>query len=115
MRGKLKLKCPKKIQLQSIDASTCRLIFRQQISGLQILRAGGNEYMECFHCKGKMIKDTAPFSADRKGYHIVWEAVPAWVCLQCGEPFFESNEVDLIQRALQKIDRETHLLSAEAA
>ncbi|MCI5164338.1 MAG: type II toxin-antitoxin system MqsA family antitoxin [Candidatus Electrothrix sp. AX5] len=71
--------------------------------------------MECFHCKGKMTKGTAPFSADRKGYHILWEAVPAWVCQQCGEPFFESNEVDLIQRALLKIDRETHLLSAEAA
>lgn len=27
-----------------------------------------------------MVRATAPFSIDRKGYHIVWEAIPAWVC-----------------------------------
>lgn len=57
--------------------------------------------MECFHCKGRMVRSTAPFSIDRKGYHIVWEAIPAWICTQCGEPFFEAGEVEAIQRALQ--------------
>jgi YgiT-type zinc finger domain-containing protein len=45
--------------------------------------------MECFYCKGRMMKSNAPFSADRNGYHISWESVLAWVCTQCGEAFFE--------------------------
>jgi len=68
--------------------------------------------MECFHCKGKMLKGHAPFSADRNGYHIAWESVPAWVCTQCGEALFEDNEVCHIQRALQDVDRETLALTA---
>ena len=61
--------------------------------------------MECFHCKGLMKKGTAPFSIDRSGYHVHWDAIPAWVCSQCGEPFFESREVELIQQALLALDR----------
>ena len=43
--------------------------------------------MECMHCKGRMVRGTAPFSLDRNGYHVSWDAIPAWVCSQCGEPF----------------------------
>lgn len=71
--------------------------------------------MECYHCKGKMIKGNAPFSVDRQGYHITWESIPAWVCAQCGEAFFEENEVKHIQRALQQVDRETMALTLKAA
>jgi YgiT-type zinc finger domain-containing protein len=66
--------------------------------------------MECLYCKGRLIRDTAPFSVDRNGYHITWEAIPAWVCSQCGEALFENREVDHIQRALEQIDRETAAL-----
>ena len=72
------------------------------------------EVMECVHCKGSMKKATAPFSIDRKGYLVRWEAVPAWVCTQCGEPYFEPREVDLIQNALSALDRETAPLLLEA-
>ena len=71
--------------------------------------------MECFYCKGAMIKSNAPFSADRKGYHISWESIPAWVCTQCGEALFEENEINLIQKALQNIDHETLALTAKVA
>ena len=71
--------------------------------------------MECFHCKGTMTKGKASFSADRNGYHISWEAIPAWVCDQCGESFFEENEVNHIQQALQKVDHETLALTAKVA
>ena len=62
-----------------------------------------------------MIKAHAPFSADREGYHISWESVPAWVCTQCGEALFEENEVNHIQKALQQIDYETTALSSKRA
>ena len=56
--------------------------------------------MQCIHCKGTMERSTAPFSVDRKGYHVSWDAIPAWVCAQCGEPYFEAREVEMIQKAL---------------
>ena len=63
--------------------------------------------MECLHCKGRMIRRTAPFSMDRKGYHVSWDSIPAWVSTQCSEPFFESTEVRLIQKALTELDRDS--------
>lgn len=63
--------------------------------------------MECIHCKGEMKRSTAPFSITRNGYHLFWEAIPAWVCTQCGEPYFETHEVDLIQKAAVAVDHET--------
>ncbi|MFM6135965.1 MAG: YgiT-type zinc finger protein, partial [Sphaerospermopsis kisseleviana] len=58
----------------------------------------------------KMHRGTAPFTIDRKGYHISWDAIPAWVCEQCGESLFEAREVELIQEALTFLDRETEVL-----
>ena len=71
--------------------------------------------MECLHCKGRMVRSTAPFSLDRNGYHVAWDAIPAWVCGQCGEPFFESREVELIQKALTELDRESAALASIAS
>ena len=71
--------------------------------------------MECLHCKGKLVRGYAPFSADRSGYHISWDVIPAWVCSQCGEALFEENEVNHIQKALQQVDRETMALTPEYA
>lgn len=60
--------------------------------------------MECFHCKGRMERGKAPFTVDRNGYHVRWDAISAWVCTRCGEPFFESSEVEHIERALEALD-----------
>ena len=68
--------------------------------------------MECPYCKGRMEKAAAPFTIDRKGYHVHWDAVPAWVCVQCGEAYFESREVDVIQRALLALERECAALAS---
>jgi YgiT-type zinc finger domain-containing protein len=68
--------------------------------------------MECLHCKGRLVKGAAPFSVDRSGYHLHWDAVPAWVCAQCGEPFFEDRQVDAIQDAIRSLDRENERLLA---
>jgi YgiT-type zinc finger domain-containing protein len=59
-----------------------------------------------------MEKGTAPFSIDRNGYHISWDAIPAWVCEQCGESLFEKQEIDTIQEALAILDSDTVLLVA---
>ena len=61
--------------------------------------------MECLHCKGRMERGTAPFSVDRHGYHVQWHAIAAWVCTQCGEPLFDTREVEQIHRTLEALDR----------
>ena len=67
--------------------------------------------MKCIHCKGKMNRKTAPFHIDRKGYHLLFDAIPAWICLQCGEVYFEEEEVEAIQGALESLDKRTAKLS----
>lgn len=67
--------------------------------------------MNCIHCKGDMKKGTAPFQIDRKGYHLLFDAIPAWVCTQCGEAYFDEAEVDAIQEVLQTLDKETEKLA----
>ena len=68
--------------------------------------------VQCIHCKGRMQRGVAAFSVDRGVYHVRWDAIPAWVCTQCGEPLFEAREVDLIQQALVALDRESQKLVA---
>lgn len=66
--------------------------------------------MKCMYCQGQMVKTTAPFSMSRKGYHIHWDSIPAYVCSQCGESYFEGEAVDKIQNTLSTLDKETEEL-----
>jgi YgiT-type zinc finger domain-containing protein len=51
-----------------------------------------------------MERKTVPYHIDRKGYHLVLDAVPAWVCSQCGEVYFEEAEVESIQDVTRTVD-----------
>ena len=70
--------------------------------------------MNCSHCKGEMKRGTAPFHVDRKGYHLVLDAVAAWVCTQCGEVYFEEPEVDAIQEVIRAVDKQANKLAITA-
>jgi YgiT-type zinc finger domain-containing protein len=70
--------------------------------------------MKCIHCQGRMERTTAPFQVDRKGYHLVLEAVPAWVCSQCGEAYFEEREVEGIQDVIRAVDKRTEQMLASS-
>jgi len=70
--------------------------------------------MKCMHCQGKMERGTAPFHIDRKGYHLILDAIPAWVCGQCGEVYFEESEVEAIQRVIRELDKQTERLALSA-
>lgn len=71
--------------------------------------------MECLYCKAQMRRGTAAFAIDRNGYYVSWDAIPAWVCDQCGEPLFEAREVDVIQEALTILDTETATLFSQSS
>jgi YgiT-type zinc finger domain-containing protein len=70
--------------------------------------------MKCIQCKGKTERGTAPFHIDRKGYHLLVDAVPAWVCTQCGEVYFEEDEVDAIQEVVRSLDKRAEKLAVPA-
>jgi len=70
--------------------------------------------MKCMHCQGKMERASAPFHIDRKGVHLSLDNVPAWVCKQCGEPYFEETEVDSIQAILRTVDEQVAKLAKTA-
>jgi YgiT-type zinc finger domain-containing protein len=70
--------------------------------------------MKCIHCHGEMARNVAPFHVNRKGYHLLLDAVPAWVCSQCGEAYFEESEVELIQEAIRAVDTQAEKLAASA-
>jgi len=67
--------------------------------------------MKCIHCQGQMRRATAPCHIDREGCHLMLDAVPAWVCEQCGEAYFEEKEVDTIQDLVRSIEAETDALA----
>jgi YgiT-type zinc finger domain-containing protein len=60
--------------------------------------------VECLYCKGTLIRKSVSYTATRKGYHLIIDRVPAWVCEQCGEPLYEEETVEAIQRVLQGVD-----------
>jgi YgiT-type zinc finger domain-containing protein len=61
-----------------------------------------------------MIRGDAPFRVDRNDYHLLLDRVPAWICKQCGEAYFEPAEVDRIQEAVRALDERTRRLAASA-
>ena len=70
--------------------------------------------MKCMYCQGRMERGFAPFHIDRNGYHLTLEAVPAWICTQCGEVYFEEAEVERIQTALARLDENVSQLAQAA-
>lgn len=63
--------------------------------------------MKCMLCGGEMKRNATPFHVDRNGYHLVMDEVPAWVCSQCGEAYFEEAEVITMQNMMRAIDAES--------
>lgn len=70
--------------------------------------------MKCIHCQGQMKRGTTPLHIDRKGCHLLLDSVPAWVCTQCGEPFFEEAEVDAIQDLVDSVEKQASALALSA-
>lgn len=70
--------------------------------------------MKCLHCQGEMRRGTTPFHIDRKDCHLTLDSIPAWVCAQCGEPFFEEREVNAIQDLIRSVEEKTRAMALTA-
>lgn len=62
------------------------------------------EKMKCLLCKGEMEKTSVSYTVDRKGYHLFIEKIPAYVCSQCGERYFEEKETKAIQSMIKALE-----------
>jgi len=51
-----------------------------------------------------MVRGKTSYTLNRQGYHLVIDEVPAWICRQCGEAYFEEEEVDAIQDLIKTLD-----------
>ncbi len=58
-----------------------------------------------------MKRDATPCHIDRKGCHLMLDAVPAWVCEQCGETYFDEAEVDAIQDLAKSLEQKACALA----
>ncbi|GAB6040288.1 YgiT-type zinc finger protein [Endothiovibrio diazotrophicus] len=70
--------------------------------------------MKCVYCQAEMEKGTVPFHIDRNGVHVSLDEVPAWVCPQCGESYFEEHEVDAMQTLVQTVEEQSRALAKTA-
>lgn len=82
--------------------------------GIGLASAKGEVSMKCLYCKGDLVRKRVSYTATRKGYHLIIDDVPAWVCEQCGEPLFDEETVDAIQAMLQDIGVRMEKLVASA-
>jgi YgiT-type zinc finger domain-containing protein len=60
--------------------------------------------MKCMYCQALMTRQPAPFHITRPHYHLTLETVPAWVCSQCGEVYFETSDVATIQQVIELLE-----------
>jgi YgiT-type zinc finger domain-containing protein len=63
--------------------------------------------MKCVFCQGKLKKGTVPFHIDRKGIHITFDAIPAYVCQQCGQAMFDEKATESIEEVVDAFDKKT--------
>lgn len=72
--------------------------------------------MECHFCSGEMKKGKTTYTLNRSGYHLLIDDVPAWICSQCNEVYFEESAVDSIQNIVRSLNAQVNLVrEAETA
>lgn len=68
--------------------------------------------MKCMQCQAEMQRGTTVFHIDRKNLHVSLDKAPAWVCPQCGETYFESQDVERMQDLVRAVEDKARKLEA---
>jgi len=58
---------------------------------------------DCIICKGELTKQEANHIVDVDGHIIIIKNVPAEVCKQCGESFFENQVAVALEKIVDEI------------
>lgn len=59
--------------------------------------------MNCFMCKGELTKKKVNYMVDLESTIIIIKGVPAKVCSQCGEQYFEDETSENIESIVNKL------------
>lgn len=70
--------------------------------------------MKCLYCQGQMSQGLAPFQVDRRAVHLRLDRVPAWVCSQCGEVYFDESAVRAVQDLIESVEQQAGKLALTA-
>lgn len=67
--------------------------------------------MECFMCKGNLVKKEVNYVVDLDKTIIIVKSVPAKVCTQCGERFFDDDVAQNLEKIINNLkDLETEVI-----
>lgn len=66
--------------------------------------------MKCMYCHGAMKRGFTSYHVDDDDLHIILDKVPAWVCEQCGEVYFEEDDVNSIQEFVAAVRKQANKL-----
>lgn len=61
--------------------------------------------MDCFVCKGKLEEKKVNYIADLEDTIIIIKGVPAKVCTQCGEQYFDDVTTENIERIVNQLKK----------
>ncbi len=64
----------------------------------------------CGVCQAELTRQLTNYTQLYQGRMIVVENVPAWVCEQCGEVYFDPDVVDRIQRLIWSDSKPTRFI-----
>lgn len=70
--------------------------------------------MNCFKCKGKLEKRKVNYVVDLENTIIIIKGVPAKVCTQCGEQYFDdetSENIEKIVNQLKELSTEVSIVN----
>lgn len=59
--------------------------------------------MECFMCNGEVIEKKVNYMVDLENTIIIIKGVPAKVCTQCGEQYFDDRTSENIESIVNKL------------
>ena len=70
--------------------------------------------MNCFKCEGKLIEKKVNYMVDLENTIIIIKEVPARVCTQCGEQYFDdetSENIEIIVNKLKDLSTEVTIIN----
>ena len=59
--------------------------------------------MKCFMCKGDLIEKNVNYVVDLEKTIIIIKAVPAKVCLQCDEKYFDDDVAEKLEKMVNQL------------
>ncbi len=61
--------------------------------------------MNCFMCKGDLIDKKVNYMVDLENTIIIIKNVPAKVCKQCGEQYFDNDTTEKLDKMVNKLKK----------